>query len=101
MQQADISYYKFDCVNCSSVAPVCPSPNGTWYAPGSMYIENTLNASPFTHSGPHNTWQEVVIAAQNQGFSVSLNTTFADFKTQLEGDLRRVVFKRKTLFWTT
>ena len=98
MQQADIRYYKFDCVNCSSPAQTCPSPNGTWFAPGGMYIENTLNASPFTYSGPHNTWQDVVIAAQNQGFTVSTNTTFTDFKTQLQGDLRRVVLKGKPCF---
>ena len=98
MQQADIRYYKFDCINCGSSSPVCPSPNGTWFAPGGMYIENTPNASPFTYSGPHNTWQDVVTAAQAQGFPVSLSTTFNDFKTQLEGDLRQVVIKGKPCF---
>ena len=101
MQQADIRYYKFDCINCGSSSSVCPSPNGTWFAPGGMYIENTPNANPFLYSGPHNTWQEVVTAAQAQGFPVSLNTTFTDFKTQLEGDLRQVVIKGKPCFGQT
>ncbi len=101
MQQADITYYKFDCINCTSVSPACPSPNGIWFAPGGMYIENTPNASPFTYSGPHNTWQDVVTAAQAQGFPVSLSTTFDDFKTWLEGDLRQVVIKGKPCFGQT
>ena len=93
MQQADITYYKFDCINCSSPAQTCPSPNGTWFAPSGMWIENTPNATPFTYSGPHETWQEVIQSMQNQGFSVSINTTYDDVKTMLLSDLRQVVIK--------
>ena len=100
MQQADITYYKFDCVNCSSPVQTCPSPNGTWWAPDGMYIESVQGAPPFVYSGPHNTWQDVVTAAQQQGFSVSLGTSYDDFTTILAADLREVVIKGTPCYGT-
>ena len=100
MQQADITYYKFDCVNCSSPVQTCPSPNGTWWAPDGMYIESVQGTPPFVYSGPHNTWQDVVTAAQQQGFSVSLGTSYDDFTTILAADLREVVIKGTPCYGT-
>ena len=100
MQQADITYYKFDCINCSSPFQTCPSPNGTWFAPDGMYIEAVPGAAPFVYSGPHNTWQDVVTAAQQQGFGVSIGTSYDDFKTILAADLREVVIKGTPCYGT-
>jgi len=94
MQNADVTYYKFDCINCSSAAiQTCPSPNGTYWAPSGMWIENTPNASPMVYSGPHYTWQEVVNAAVTQGFIVNNNTSYDDFRTELSLLERQVVIK--------
>jgi len=92
MQQADITYYKFDCSNgCGSSSSICPSPHGKWWAPNSMYIESTTFAT--VYSGPHYTWLEVIAAAQLQGFSVNINSTYNDVKSALASDLREVIIK--------
>ena len=58
------------------------------------YREYVPTLPYFHYSGPHSTWQEVIDAANLQGFnSLSYNTTFDDVTTILAGDGRRVIIK--------
>jgi len=90
MQQADIRYYKFDCVNCGSSTSICDSPHGKWFGPTGMWIKNIPGLAAFTYSGPHFTWEEVIDALNIQGFSLNYTTPLSNVEITLAADGRQI-----------